>query len=159
MDFRRLLRVAASVLLACTLKAQSPEQGQQLFDTHCLVCHGAFAEGGSAPDLTNPRWQQQRTDEQLDSAISNGVPGTAMPAFAQRIDQAGRRSLVALLRSFTAKAIQPATEHQMPDIRVPPERLLTADQDPSNWLMYGLDYGQTRYSRLSDVDRSNVQNG
>ncbi len=164
MDVRSLLRVAgplaitASAYLACALRAQSPEQGQELFDRHCVVCHGAFAEGGSAPDLTNPRWQQERTDEQLESAISSGMAETAMPGFAQRIDTGGRRSLVALIRSFAGKAIQPATDEQIPDIHVASERLLGADQDTSSWLMYGLDYGQNRYSRLADVDRSNVQN-
>ena len=85
-------------------------------------------------------------------ATASDVAETAMPGFAQRIDTAGRRSLVALLRSFAGKAIQPTTDEQMPDIRVSPDRLLRAAQDTSSWLMYGLDYGQTRYSSLADID-------
>ena len=164
MKVRSLLRVVvplaitASASLPTVVQAQSPGQGQELFNQHCVVCHGAFAEGASAPDLTNPRWQRERTDEQLESAIRSGVAETAMPGFARQIDTAGRRSLVALLRSFAGKAIQPTTDEPMPDIRVSPDRLLRAAQDTSSWLMYGLDYGQTRYSPLADIDRSNVEN-
>lgn len=152
------LAIPLAGLLPAAPSAQSQERGQELFNQHCVVCHGAFAEGGSAPDLTNPRWQNAKADDQLESAIANGLPGTAMPGFAERIDTGGRRSLVALIRGFADKAIYSAGSDQTPRVSVSPERLLRADEDSNNWLMYGLDYGQTRYSRLDDIDRTNVQN-
>ncbi len=159
MGTRQISRIALLlVALPAALSGQTLEQGQELFNQHCVVCHGAFAEGGSAPDLTNPRWQDAKTDAELESAITNGLPETAMPGFAERIDADGRRSLVALIRGFADKAIQPTTDEQMPDIDVSPNRLLKAGEDTENWLMYGLDYGQSRYSPLADIDRANVEN-
>ena len=162
MDVRRTSPIPLAILLGgflpVTLSAQSIERAQEIFNQHCVVCHGAFAEGGSAPDLTNPRWQDAKSDDQLEAAIAGGLPGSAMPGFAERIDANGRRSLVALIRSFAEKAIQPATSAPAPRVNVSPARLLKAAEDSDNWLMYGLDYGQTRYSRLADIDRSNVQN-
>ena len=164
MDVRNLFRIVAPLVITAgaslptALPAHSLDEGQELFNQHCVVCHGAFAEGGSAPDLTNPRWQDAKTDEQLESAIANGLPETAMPGFAAKIDADGRRSLVALIRGFADKAKQPTTHEQAPQVNVSPERLVNAAEDTDNWLMYGLDYGQSRYSRLADIDRSNVQN-
>ena len=150
--------LVAGLGVASLAPAQSSDNTQALFNEHCVVCHGAFAEGGSAPDLTNPQWQAQRTDEELASAIARGVSETAMPGFATKIDSAGRDSLVALIRGFAKKAIQPTTGVQTPVISVDSQYLLNAADEPQNWLMYGLDYGQTRYSSLDDVDRSNIAN-
>jgi len=97
--------LVAGLGVASLAPAQSSDNTQALFNEHCVVCHGAFAEGGSAPDLTNPQWQAQRTDEELASAIAHGVSETAMPGFAAKIDSAGRDSLVALIRGFAKKAI------------------------------------------------------
>jgi alcohol dehydrogenase (cytochrome c) len=38
------------------------------------------------------------------------------------------------------------------------DRLINAQNDPQNWLMMNGDYGSTRYSKLSQVNRENVRN-
>src|SRR5438105_8577651 len=38
------------------------------------------------------------------------------------------------------------------------ERLLKADQEPGNWLMYSNTYNSWRYSRLSQINTQNVKN-
>ena len=38
------------------------------------------------------------------------------------------------------------------------ERLLRADQEPGNWLMYSGNYAGHRYSALDQVNRGNVKN-
>ena len=38
------------------------------------------------------------------------------------------------------------------------ERLLSAQEDAANWLMYGKGYSAWRYSELSEIDTSNVEN-
>jgi alcohol dehydrogenase (cytochrome c) len=150
------------VVLAMTrpLPSQGQDQstGQALFNERCASCHGATAEGRSAPDLTNPRWHTDHTDEQIDAIIRDGVPNTAMPAFGTSIDAAGRGTLVRLLRDLSAKAIQPATSASAPPVHVPPDRLRLAPSTPGNWLMYAGDYGQTRYTSLSAINRSTVRN-
>src|SRR5438105_13722866 len=43
-------------------------------------------------------------------------------------------------------------------LTVSKERLLNAQNEPQNWLMMNGDYGSTRYSRLTQINRENVKN-
>ncbi len=43
-------------------------------------------------------------------------------------------------------------------ITVSKERLLNAQNEPQNWLMMNGDYGATRYSKLTQINRDNVKN-
>ena len=38
------------------------------------------------------------------------------------------------------------------------DRLVNAQNEPQNWLMMNGDYGATRYSKLSQINRENVKN-
>src|SRR6266849_9478449 len=38
------------------------------------------------------------------------------------------------------------------------DRLLNAQNEPQNWLMMNGDYGSTRYSKLTQINRENVKN-
>lgn len=156
--FAVLLCVLTALPAAAGSPEESQDRGQQLFNEHCALCHGAFAEGGSGPDLTNPRWHAERSDEEIERIIRDGVPNTSMPGFAARIDPEGRSAIAGHLQSLSKKAIQPTTEAEAPDVRVSPERLLRAEQDADNWLMYARDYGQTRFSPLGGINQSNVKN-
>jgi PQQ-dependent dehydrogenase (methanol/ethanol family) len=44
-----------------------------------------------------------------------------------------------------------------PAARVDAQRLLHAESEPSQWLTYGGDYGEQRYSRLTQINRDNVK--
>jgi alcohol dehydrogenase (cytochrome c) len=139
--------------------AQSaPGQGQALFTQHCAACHGATAEGGSAPDLSNPRWHSETNDGQLDQIIRDGVPQRAMPPFAATLDAPARASVIVHLRELSKKAVQPTTNAAAPPVEVSNERLLQANEDTNNWLMYGRDYGNQRFSPLAQIGRENVAN-
>src|SRR6201994_4779506 len=52
-------------------------------------------------------------------------------------------------------ASQPQAQYKM---TVNAERLLKADNEPQNWLMMNGDYGSTRYSKLTQINRENVKN-
>ena len=55
--------------------------GEFQFRLNCAFCHGLGARGGGrGPDLTRARKRHGNSDAELFSTISNGVPGTAMPA-------------------------------------------------------------------------------
>lgn len=54
-----------------------------LFAEHCAGCHGAEGNLGPAPPLNDPLFVKIATNDMLTMAISQGRPGTPMPAFLQ----------------------------------------------------------------------------
>jgi mono/diheme cytochrome c family protein len=57
---------------------------EALYADNCAGCHGAHGRGGAAIGLANPVYLAIVDDRSLHAAIAAGVPGTSMPAFAQR---------------------------------------------------------------------------
>src|ERR1700758_4182571 len=55
-----------------------------LYGQNCAGCHGADGKGGAAIALANPVFLAIADDTVIRRIASNGVPGTPMPAFAQR---------------------------------------------------------------------------
>jgi len=86
------------------------------------------------------------------------VRGTAMPAFSAHLRPAEVQLLIEHLRTLAKDAIHPANDLRAPRIAVGRERLLGAEADPNNWLMYGRDYGNQRFSPLKAIQRQNVRN-
>ena len=55
--------------------------GEFQFRLNCAFCHGLGAKGGGrGPDLTRAQKRHGATDGDLFRTITNGIPGTAMPA-------------------------------------------------------------------------------
>jgi cytochrome c oxidase cbb3-type subunit 3 len=54
-----------------------------LFAANCAGCHGAEGRGGAALALADPVYLAIADDVTIRRVVSDGVPGTAMPAFAQ----------------------------------------------------------------------------
>jgi mono/diheme cytochrome c family protein len=54
-----------------------------LYATNCAGCHGGNGAGGAAITLADPAYLAIADDATIRRVTSNGVPGTAMPAFAQ----------------------------------------------------------------------------
>jgi cytochrome c oxidase cbb3-type subunit 3 len=54
-----------------------------LYSQNCAGCHGADGKGGAAIALANPVYLALADDTAIRGAVTNGVPATAMPAFAQ----------------------------------------------------------------------------
>jgi len=55
-----------------------------LFSENCAACHGPEGRGGAAIALSNPIYLAIADDASIRKTIAEGVPGTAMPAFAQK---------------------------------------------------------------------------
>jgi cytochrome c oxidase cbb3-type subunit 3 len=53
-----------------------------LYRTNCAGCHGLAGRGGAAMSLSDPVYLALADDEVIRRATSDGIPGTAMPAFA-----------------------------------------------------------------------------
>lgn len=54
-----------------------------LYKQNCSGCHGAEAKGGAALSLGDPVYLAIADDATLRKAVSNGIAGTSMPAFAK----------------------------------------------------------------------------
>jgi DMSO reductase family type II enzyme heme b subunit len=89
--------------------------GKQLYERKCALCHGASGKGdGPAAELLLPRprdftagkYKIRSTngalpsDEDLFRVITEGMPGTSMPAWTV-LPEADRRALVAYVKSFS----------------------------------------------------------
>jgi cytochrome c oxidase cbb3-type subunit 3 len=56
-------------------------EGASLFRANCSPCHGLNARGGGrGPDLTAGRWTHGASDSDVFRTLTQGVPGTEMPA-------------------------------------------------------------------------------
>jgi cytochrome c oxidase cbb3-type subunit 3 len=61
--------------------AKVAKLGEYQFRINCAFCHGLNARGGGrGPDLTKAQKKHGNSDADLFRTISQGVPGTAMPA-------------------------------------------------------------------------------
>src|SRR5262249_11749700 len=84
------------------------ESGRVMFRMYCAGCHGLRATGGrSGPDLTRGTFSAGDTDADLYGVVRNGVPGTEMPAFTDRLDDDDRWRVVAYVRSLTPRNTGP----------------------------------------------------
>jgi cytochrome c oxidase cbb3-type subunit III len=84
--------VICAVLLGgafCTAQDRNPfggdpkaaKAGEYEFRINCALCHGLGARGGGrGPDLTRAQKKFTHSDAEMFQVISNGIPGTAMPA-------------------------------------------------------------------------------
>jgi len=87
--------VAAIFLAACGAPHGQPRSGSEvlapnevlqfapLFSENCAACHGPEGRGGAAIALASPVYLAIADDASIRKAVAQGVPGTAMPAFAQ----------------------------------------------------------------------------
>jgi len=96
--FRHLCMLAAFAAIfvaGCGAPHGQPRSGSELlapnevlefgplFSENCAACHGAEGRGGAAIALANPVYLAIADDASLRKVIAQGVPGTAMPAFAR----------------------------------------------------------------------------
>ncbi|HTW66882.1 MAG TPA: c-type cytochrome [Bryobacteraceae bacterium] len=77
------------------------KEGSSLFRANCSPCHGLNAGGGGrGPDLRAGLWVHGGSDSAIFRTISQGVPGTEMPA--NSFEDSEIWTLVAYLRSVSA---------------------------------------------------------
>jgi cytochrome c oxidase cbb3-type subunit 3 len=80
-------------------KAAAIKEGASLFRANCSPCHGLGARGGGrGPDLSSGRWTHGSTDAAIFRTITQGVPGTEMPA--NGFEDSEIWSIIAYLRSL-----------------------------------------------------------
>ncbi len=108
------------------------ERGKTVFEQECVVCHGESGKGdGTAAYLLYPKPRdftlgsfkvrstpsgEPPTDQDIFNSISNGLPGSAMPAFSS-IPESDRKALVQYLKNLA-------------EIDYEPERVVTVPIEP-----------------------------
>ena len=77
--------------------------GGSTFNSSCAACHGLDGSGGDkAPNIATNARIQHLSDQELSGIISNGIPGTGMPAF-RSLSQREIQGLVGYLRTLQGK--------------------------------------------------------
>ena len=84
------------------------DQGREIYQTHCLECHGVQGHGdGPRATTLAPRpgnlvsaATSSKTDDELLVIITNGVPRTSMQGWNDRLSLDDRRNALAYIRSL-----------------------------------------------------------
>jgi putative heme-binding domain-containing protein len=99
--------VALALASSATLLVVSPaigqstvDDGRQIFERNCAICHGGDATGGRGPDLSRGMFRHATTDAQLTDIVQNGIEGTGMPWTGLSDQKASQ--VVAFIRSLSA---------------------------------------------------------
>ncbi len=126
----------ASARLLHSPIAPTPNQiaaGQQIYQQNCAVCHGARGKGdGPAAANLNPKpfdltvHAPMHTEGELYWWVTNGITGTAMPVWGNRLSDLQRWQVVTFVKTFGANATPtppPAasfsfTAQPAPDVKV-----------------------------------------
>lgn len=84
------------------------DQGREIYQTHCLECHGVKGHGdGPRATTLAPRpgnlisaATSSKTDDELFAVITNGVPRSAMKGWEDQLSLDDRRNVLAYIRSL-----------------------------------------------------------
>ncbi|HET7085266.1 MAG TPA: c-type cytochrome [Rhizomicrobium sp.] len=114
-------RFAVALLLATALPAAMPAlaqqpasgpqavaQGKALYDQHCTACHGSNGTAGErAPAIVSAAISMRgaRSDAQLMAIVKNGIAGTAMPAWGNRLSDGDIADIGAFIHSLRGTAL------------------------------------------------------
>jgi mono/diheme cytochrome c family protein len=95
---KRMLIVGNILLLLATVACDAPGRPSatsqelapaavtnfnKLYASNCAGCHGSDGKSGPAVEIGDPVYLAIADDTVIRQVVANGVPGTAMPAFAQ----------------------------------------------------------------------------
>ena len=84
------------------------EQGQEIYQVHCLECHGVhgYGDGPRAATLEHPPGtlvssaMDNKTDDELLVILAAGVPQTTMRGWSDQLSLDDRRNVLAYVRSL-----------------------------------------------------------
>jgi alcohol dehydrogenase (cytochrome c) len=175
--------ITATVLILASpvFGQQAAGPGQKLFELHCSVCHGADGLGGELGPAIVGR-ARNRTDAELSTVISQGLPSLGMPAIPLKPGEAPQ--IISYLRTLKNERTRPPERvtvettggHKLSGIAVnqtsadlqlrsddgklhllrvegPKFREVTSQKD---WTTYNGDPRGNRLTPLDQINRSNV---
>jgi glucose/arabinose dehydrogenase len=71
----------------------------QLYIKNCQGCHGSDLAGGRAPSLFEEKWLASTKDNEISNSVRNGVAGTEMGAFKDKLDDDQIATLIKYIRT------------------------------------------------------------
>jgi alcohol dehydrogenase (cytochrome c) len=176
--------LSLSLLLVCVASAQNTDAGKRQFETRCARCHGADATGGeSGPGIVTQI--AARTEADLAAFIREGRPARGMPAFAlteqemkdltpylRSLAPISRNAPPAIVRRKVQTTDGRTIEGQVMSEGILDLQLRTDDKQlrllrkvgdryrvvtsQADWPSYNGDPSGNRYTKLTQIDKSNV---
>lgn len=78
-----------------------PNEAFNSYVSNCAGCHGTVGQGSAiAPALNHPDLRARLDDPEIQATIEYGRPGTAMPAWKNRLTDSQIDSLTSLIRNW-----------------------------------------------------------
>ncbi len=121
---KKYLRLLPLILLVCgcmnNLSKGNVNQDSPVvafYNQKCAGCHGldGHPSRDGVPDFTDPDFQKEHTDEDLNNSITNGKP-PRMPSYREKLDDQQIKEMVAYVRAL-AKKDGKNTEKDSGDVR------------------------------------------
>ena len=79
---------------------QSVKKGAELYEKHCVACHGKGGKAGGSLDLTKTIFIHGESDGEIFQVITDGVKEPAMPAYKKELSDEMRWNLVNYIKSL-----------------------------------------------------------
>jgi cytochrome c5 len=100
--------VVVAVLFAPALPASAQvDEGKTIFEDNCVACHGEDLSGGVGKPLNAGSEAAGKTDEELTTIITNGVSGTAMPPWGEKLSSDQISAVLSYIRAVQDGSIAP----------------------------------------------------
>ncbi len=80
--------------------------GRHIYQTYCQGCHAVTGKGVGMPnqsDFTNPAFFEKNADDKLINSIANGVAGTPMPTWNDKLSEEDIKEVLKFVKSFAGK--------------------------------------------------------
>ena len=179
------MRLCFSILLLSAIAiAQPPDPGRRPYEARCARCHGGDATGGeSGPNIVAQL--DARNDQDLAAFLRTGRPGNGMPAFdlaapemndlvhylrsLQPVSRAAPRTAArrSVMLTDGTKLEGQVLSEGMSDLQIRTDdrkiRLLRKSGDryravtsQTDWTTYHGDPSGNRYTKLTQIDKTNV---
>jgi len=154
-DFVRLGYSPEGTVLNPFRSVEDHQHGAQIFQAHCVVCHGRDGAGGYAPALNRPSFHHGDSDLAIYKIVRDGISGTGMPRVP--MSPLERWQLIGYLRTLQQGALKTSAEQSPPaDLEITSDQIRNALSRSDQWLTYSGSLDGHRYASSSEISRENV---
>lgn len=107
-----MLLLLSTLLVGPALAHEDAPDGEALYTTFCVACHGADGTGPIGADFVAEPDRLAKSDEVLLAAIKDGMTGDkgVMPPMGGMLDEAQRKAVLAYLREAFGKPQPSSTD-------------------------------------------------